>query len=487
MTTGLVTLKSQKTKRAESGAGAGVRPVGGRLYIETYGCQMNINDTELMEGLLADRGFLRVDGPEKADVILINTCAIREHAEQRVRGRIGELQRHRRAHPELILGVTGCMAQRLGPRLIEESAGVDLVAGPDAYRALPEVIESIQNDVIVRGQTLLDLEPTENYEGVEAVRSEGVSAWITVQRGCDHRCTFCIVPYVRGPEKNRSPDAVLAEAHEAVANGFSEVVLLGQTVNSYEADGWDFAQLLRAVAQVDGLRRVRFTSPHPNDVTEELLQVMAEEPTVCRQLHLPVQSGSDRVLKRMVRRYTADAFLEKVELARRLVPGIALSTDVIVAFPGETEAEFEQTLDLMRTVRFDDAYLYKYSAREGTPATRLPDEDFLPDEVGGARLEKLIELHRAIQREINEAEVGEIREVLIERPARSSGDVLGRTEHNKVVAFPGRPDEIGSYATVRLTGTTGATFMGQRLPGHGGPASRVERPESRHQPEPQQH
>ena len=470
----LVSLRSPGTRGAagRSGPGArarrdprarrGPRPFGGRVYIETYGCQMNINDTELMEGLLADEGFVRVDGPERADVILVNTCAIREHAEQRVRGRIGQLQRHRKRRPELVLGVTGCMAQRLGPRLIEASAGVDLVAGPDAYRGLPALIESIQTNAIERGQTLLELDADENYEGVDGVRRQGVSAWITVQRGCDHRCTFCIVPYVRGGEKNRAPEAILAETRQAVEDGFSEVVLLGQTVNSYRFEDWDFATLLRTVSRVDGIRRVRFTSPHPNDVTPRLLEVMAREETVCGQLHLPVQSGANRVLKRMVRRYTAESFLDTVEAARRIVPGIALSTDVIAGFPGETEADFEATLALMRRVRFDDAYLYRYSRREGTPATRFPAADFVPEEVGGERLARLIDAHRAIQREINESEVGDVREVLVERAARSPGDVLGRTEHNKVVHFPGDPREIGTYVHVRLTGTTGATFTGVR-------------------------
>jgi len=423
---------------------------------------MNINDTELMEGLLADRGFLRVQDAADADVVLINTCAIREHAERRVRGRIGQLQQHRRTNPDLILGVTGCMAQRLGRELVGPASGVDLVAGPDAYRGLADVIEAIEENALERGQSLLDLDGGEHYEGVESVRASGVSAWITVQRGCDHRCTFCIVPYVRGPEKNRRPEAVLAEARRAVARGFSEVVLLGQTVNSYRSGAWNFARLLRAVARVDGIRRVRFMSPHPNDVDEELLEVMASEDAVCRQLHLPLQSGSDRVLKRMVRRYTSTDFLDRVEMARRAVPGIALSTDVIVAFPGETDPEFEETLSLMRRIRFDDAYLYKYSLRAGTPATRLPDTDFVAERVASSRLERLIELHRAIQLDIAQSEVGEKKEVLVERRARSEGDVLGRTEENKVVAFGGSPDLIGQYVDVRLTGTTGATFTGAR-------------------------
>ncbi len=438
------------------------RPVSRKVYIETYGCQMNINDTELMAGVLGRAGYLQVDEPSRADVVLVNTCAIREHAERRVRGRIGDLQRHREDNPELVLGVTGCMAQRIGDELVEID-GVDLVAGPDAYRDLGDRIEAIRFGGRPRGQELLELDGSENYEGIEAVRGEGVTAWITVQRGCDHRCTFCIVPYVRGGEKNRDPEAILSEARTAVERGYTEVSLLGQTVNSYRSGDWDFARLLRAVGRVEGLRRVRFTSPHPNDVTPELLEVMAEEPAVCRQLHLPVQSGSDRVLKRMVRRYTAEEFLEKVDLAREVVPGIALSTDVIVGFPGEADEDFQRTLALMREVRFDDAFLYRFSPRDGTPATRFPEEDFVADEVAQARLEELISVHRAIQREVNEAEVGAVEEVLVEGEAKSDGDVLGRTEGYKAVAFPGDPAETGAYRRVRLTGTTGATFRGERV------------------------
>jgi tRNA-2-methylthio-N6-dimethylallyladenosine synthase len=405
--------------------------------METYGCQMNIGDTELMEGLLAERGFFRVPEAAGADVILINTCAIREHAERRVFGRIGQLQQHRRERPDLILGVTGCMGQRLGRQLIEETRGVDFVAGPDAYRRLAELIDSMQHGALERGQVLLGLDAAEDYEGIESVRAEGVSAWITVQRGCDHRCTFCIVPYVRGPEKNRRPEAILDEVRRAAGNGFTEVVLLGQTVNSY--------------------RRA------DNDVTESLLDVMSEQEEVCRQLHLPVQSGANRILKRMVRRYTVEDFLARAELSRERVPDIALSTDVIVAFPGESEEEFESTLELMREVRFDDAYLYRYSRRESTPATRFPEGDFVPDDVGAERLERLIEVQREIQREVNEAEVGRVCEVLVEREARSAGDVLGRTEQNKVVAFADETNVVGEYVDVRLTGTTGATFMGRRV------------------------
>ena len=297
-----------------------------------------------------------------------------------------------------------------------------------------------------------------------------------VQRGCNYRCTYCIVPYVRGPEKNRAAQDVLAEVRTVAAQGIPEVeadlgdqharpevVLLGQTVNSYEHDDWNFARLLRAVARVDGIRRVRFTSPHPNDFTRELVDVMAEEANVCKQLHLPVQSGSNRVLKRMLRRYTVESYLEKIDWVREAIPQIALSTDVIVGFPGETDEEYQATLDLMRAVRYDDAFLYKYSLRDGTPATRLPASDFVADDVAQMRLQGIIELHRAIQAEINRTEVGRSVEVLVERIARSDGDVLGRTESNKVVAFAGDESLIGSFVNVEITATTGATFRGALL------------------------
>jgi tRNA-2-methylthio-N6-dimethylallyladenosine synthase len=439
-----------------------VLPVTRRAFIETYGCQMNIGDSEIMAASLVDQGYVTVGSPEMADVIVVNTCAIRENAERRVIGRIGQLQQHREHNPHLVLAVTGCMAQRLGEGLLGSSSGVDLIAGPDAYRGLGRLVDDIRFGDLTRGQALLAFDADENYEGLTAVRREGVTAWVTVQRGCNHRCTFCIVPYVRGPEKNRDPEAIVAEVRDAVRDGYTEVSLLGQTVNSYRHGKVGFADLLRRVARVDGVRRVRFTSPHPNDVNDSLIEVMAVEQAVCSQLHLPVQSGSDRILKRMVRRYTVDKFLDTVERVRDRVPDIALSTDVIVGFPGETESDFEATLELMRRVRFDDAYMYKYSLRDGTPATRFPEAEFIDAETSGRRLESLISFHRAIQREIQESEIGTVREVLIERVARSAGDVLGRTESNKVVAFPGGADQIGMYADVRLLSTTGATFRGER-------------------------
>jgi tRNA-2-methylthio-N6-dimethylallyladenosine synthase len=482
-------------------------PARKKAYVETYGCQMNVSDGELMQGVLAAQGYDIVARPEDADVVLVNTCAIREHAEQRVIGRVGELNRLKAERPDVVIGVTGCMAQRLGSTLLERAPYVDLVMGPDGYRQLPEALGAIRHGhpgspaarsrpagdrralpvlspvpasrsdtsalqpasaatavldatANVDRLAVLDFRGDENYEGLEVRRSSAISAWVPVQRGCDYRCTYCIVPYVRGAEKNRAPARILEEVRAIAEQGITEVTLLGQTVNSWNHGDWRFPRLLREVARVDGIRRVRFTSPHPNDVTPELVAVMADEPGVCKQLHLPVQSGHDRTLKRMLRRYTVDQYLEKVRLIRDAIPGIALSTDVIVAFPGETDAEYEATLELMREVRYDDAFLYKYSPRDGTPATRLPAAQFIAPDLAQARLQRIIDLHRTIQSEINAAEVGRVVEVLVEREARSAGDMLGRADSFKVVAFPGDAGLVGSYLDVRFTGTTGATFRG---------------------------
>ncbi len=449
-------------------------PRGGRrAYVETYGCQMNIADGELMEGVLEGEGYEIVGVPEEADVVLVNTCAIREHAEERVLGRIGQLSGLRRERPGLVLGVTGCMAQRMGDRLLRKAPAVELVVGPDGYRHLGKALAEVaaRRDRPGRRLAMLDLSPSENYRGLEQRRRSGVTAWVPVQRGCNHRCTFCIVPHVRGPEKNRDPDDVIAEIRAIADDGITEVTLLGQTVNSYRRGDWSFARLLQAVARVDGIRRVRFTSPHPVDVDGDLVEVMAAEPAVCEQFHLPLQSGSDAVLKRMVRRYTNKVFRQKVAMLREAMPDIALSTDVIAAFPGETDDDFRQTLDLLSEIRFDEAFTYRYSERPGTPATRFPREWFVPEDVARERLNRLIGETRFVQTEINRSEVGRAEEILVERPARSAGMVLGRTRRNKAVVAPGGRADIGRYMAVRLVDTTGVTFIAERLPGGTGPGA----------------
>jgi len=425
------------------------------VYIETYGCQMNVSDSELMLGKLSASGYDAVAAPEDADVILVNTCAIREHAEQRVMGRLGEMKSKMKRHA--VLGVTGCMAQRLGPQILERAGHVSIVIGPDGYRSLPLLVENARRG-IKASATEFDLE--EHYEDFKPRRFDKVKAWIPVQRGCDYRCTYCIVPTTRGPERSRRLEDVVREAEGVVAEGMSEVVLLGQTVNSYNDGQCDFADLLRAVGDVDGIRRLRFTSPHPNDFSDRVIDAIADTEAVCEHVHLPMQSGSSRVLKRMLRRYTREGYFECVDRLRRAVPSLSLTTDIIVGFPGESDDDFEETLSAVREVGFDDAYTFKFSPREGTPATRMPESETISDELASDRLASLIETVRAGSRARNLRMLGARKEVLIEKEARRGGLLQARTRDFKTVIIPGEPDLIGTYATVELTGTTGSTFTG---------------------------
>ncbi len=433
-----------------------------RIYIETYGCQMNVADSELVLGVLEREGYVAVDDPAAADVVLVNTCAVRDHAEQKVLSRVGELKRCKR--PGGVLGVVGCMAQRLGPKLLERIPQVDLVVGPDGYRGLPELIARVRAG---GGERAADVEfrGWEHYEDVPPAREAGASAFVTVQRGCDYRCTFCIVPMTRGPERSRKLVDVVREVERLAGTGTTEVTLLGQTVNSYDDGTHDFADLLRAVGAVPGIRRMRFTSPYPTDFGERVVAAMAETPAVCEHVHLPVQSGSSRVLRRMLRRYDRDRYLAVVAALRDAMPGIALTTDIIVGFPGESEDDFRETLSLVEAVAFDDAFTFRYSPREGTPATRL--KDVVPDPVAGERLERLVAAVRGIARRKNVALVGSTHEVLVEGWAKRGDLLQGRTRANKVALFPGPDHWIGSYRMVRFTGTTGSTFaartVGQEL------------------------
>ena len=424
-----------------------------RIYIETYGCQMNVADAELMLGVLAREGYVRTTDPGEADVTLVNTCAVRDHAEQKVLSRLGELKGYKR--PGAVLGVVGCMAQRLGARLLERVPQVDLVIGPDGYRGLPELIARARGE---GGERAADVEfrGWEHYEDVPPVRETGGSAFVTVQRGCDYRCTFCIVPMTRGPERSRKLSDVVREVQDLAAGGTTEVTLLGQTVNSYHDGTHDFADLLRAVGRVAGIRRVRFTSPYPTDFSDRVVAALAETPAVCEHVHLPVQSGSSRVLKRMLRRYDRARYLAVVAALRRAVPGIALTTDIIVGFPGETEEDFQETLSLVEEVGFDDAYTFKYSPREGTPATRL--KDAVADDIAGERLQRLVALVRRLARQKNVALIGTSHEVLVEGRAKRGDLLQGRTRTNKVALLAGPDRWIGTYQWVRLTGTTGSTF-----------------------------
>jgi len=438
-------------------------PSDSTVYIETYGCQMNVSDSELMLGKLEASGYRQVNEPDGADVILVNTCAIREHAEQRVIGRLGEMKSKMKRGA--ILGVTGCMAQRLGPQILERASHVSLVIGPDGYRSLPLLVENARRGART-SSTNFDLE--EHYEDFTPRRFDRVKAWIPVQRGCDYRCTYCIVPTTRGPERSRKLDDVVRETAGVVAEGMSEVVLLGQTVNSYNDGIHDFADLLRAVGAVEGIRRLRFTSPHPNDFSDRVISAMAETDAVCEHVHLPMQSGSTRVLKRMLRRYTREKYFECVERLRTAIPRLSLTTDIIVGFPGESEEDFDETLSAVREIGFEDAFTFKFSLRDGTPATRFPASESVGDDVASDRLGRLIETVRAGVRDSNLRQLGQRREVLIEKEARRGGLLQARTRDFKTVIVPGDSTLIGSYATVELTGTTGSTFTGavvrERLP-----------------------
>ena len=417
---------------------------------------MNVSDSELMLGKLADSGYVSVDQPDGADVILVNTCAIRDHAEQRVVGRLGELKRHMK--PGSVVGVTGCMAQRLGPQLLEKARHVSLIVGPDGYRALPELIEGAR-----RGQRSVstDFDLDEHYEDFTPRRYNRVKAWIPVQRGCDYKCTYCIVPTTRGPERSRALADVVRETEQVVAEGMGEVVLLGQTVNSYNDGTHDFADLLRAVGTVRGVRRVRFTSPHPNDFSERVIRAMAEVPSVCEHVHLPMQSGSTRTLRRMLRRYSRAGYMDCVARLRDAIPGLALTTDVIVGFPGETDADFDETLSAVREVGFEDAFTFKFSPRDGTPATRFPASETVSDAVAAERLGRLIETVRGGARARNMKLLGTRHEVLVEKGARRGQELLqARTRDFKTVLVSGDESLIGTYLTVELTGTTGSTFTG---------------------------
>ena len=426
------------------------------VYIETYGCQMNVSDTELMLGKLTASGYDSVEQPDGADVILINTCAIRDHAEQRVIGRLGEMKS--RMKRDAVLGVTGCMAQRLGAQLLDRVKHVSLVIGPDGYRELPSLIENAR---VGQRATAVEFDLEEHYEDFSPRRFDGVKAWIPVQRGCDYKCTYCIVPTTRGPERSRQLAEVVRETEAVVDSGISEIVLLGQTVNSYFDGTHDFADLLRAVGGVPGVRRLRFTSPHPNDFSDRVIRAMGEIEAFCEHVHLPMQSGSTRTLKRMLRRYTREQYFECVDRLRAAIPNVSLTTDVIVGFPGETEEDFRETLTAVEQVGFDDAYTFKFSLRDGTPATRFPASDTVSDEVASDRLARLIATVRGGSRERNLKLLGERREVLVEKSARRGGLLQSRTRDFKTVMIPGDVSLIGMYLNVELTGTTGSTFIGQ--------------------------
>ncbi|MFI5396752.1 MAG: tRNA (N6-isopentenyl adenosine(37)-C2)-methylthiotransferase MiaB [Candidatus Binatia bacterium] len=425
------------------------------MYIETYGCQMNLADTELLFGHLGQHGYQRTASATDADVILLNTCAIREHAEERVLGRLGELVRHKARRPDVLLGVAGCMAQHVRDRLQAEIPFVDFVVGPDAYRRLPELLGGAADDPLVD----VRLDRAETYADIVPQRDGGVRAWVTIMRGCDKFCTFCIVPYVRGRERSLPAEAIVDQVRQLAGAGYREIVFLGQTVNAYRDGAVDFADLLRRTNAIAGIERIRFTSPHPSDMTEAVIDAMASCHKVCPQLHLPVQSGSDRILANMERGHTVAEYLNLVQRLRRAIPGIALTTDVIVGFPGEEEADFLATCALMREVGYDSAFMFKYSARGGTKAFKWPET--VSGEEKGRRLQTIIALQEERSAAINRTLIGSTTEVLVEGPARRrDGWQAGKSPQFKTVVFPADGTKVGDLAQVRVTAATAHTLIG---------------------------
>ena len=445
----------------DDGASADPAPQDGdppRVYLETFGCQMNEADSALIAGQLQRAGYRRVDDPAAADVILVNTCAIREKAEDRVWGRTSQLLRHRRDNPHLVLGITGCMAEHLKEKVSERAPYLSIVAGPDSYRGIADLVDRAR-----AGAPAIDvkLDRDEVYEGLDpdaAPRSEGPSAYVTIQRGCDKFCTFCVVPYTRGRERGVPPREILRQVRRLADTGHREVVLLGQTVNSYRWDDVDFAALLRTVAQVDGIERIRFTSPYPVDFDDRVIAAMAEEPKVCPQVHLPVQSGSDAVLERMRRGYSRADFLALVQRLRARVPGIALSTDILVGFCGETEDDHRDTLSLMAEIRFDAAFMFRYSDRGITYASRKLADD-VPDDVKARRLQEVIDLQEGFTRASHAAWVGRRVQVLVGGRARRGDRLVGRTPWFHNVLLPLHAGTPGDLVEVDISASTGHSLI----------------------------
>ncbi len=437
------------------------------VYIETYGCQMNEYDSELVKSILVKRGFELSDRFERADVVLINTCAIREKAHQKIYGRLQQLKRERALRKsDLTIGILGCMAQNLKQDLLDGHGEVDFVAGPDSYRHLPELIDASRGTIeptAMLDKAALKLSVTETYTGVDPVRSGGVNAWIAIMRGCDNMCTFCVVPYTRGRERSRDADGVIAEVQALVRDGYKQVTLLGQNVNSYRHGEMRFADLMRRVADVPGIERVRFTSPHPKDFPTDLIRAIADHPKLCKHIHLPLQSGNDRVLDLMRRTYTNAEFRALVDEMRTTIPGLGLTTDVIVGFPTETADEYEETRRLLEDVRFDSAYIFKYSERKGTYAERKLPDDVTPEEKT-RRIVELVSMQKTITGEVNKTFVGSTQEVLIEdHVEKTPGFVSGRTDSFKHTILPGEGIEIGEIVRVEIDRAHGATLYGRAL------------------------
>lgn len=437
-----------------------------KVYIETYGCQMNFSDTEIVLGVMSRYGYNETTDLRESDVILLNTCSIRDNAERKIYSRLDELKFEKRRNPNLVIGILGCMAERLRKDLLEERKMVDIIVGPDEYRKVPELIDNLaetgEKGIAVK------LSRVETYDDITPLRRDGVSAWLSIMRGCDKFCTFCVVPFTRGRERSRSLAGVVSEAVKLAEQGVKDIWLLGQNVNSYSHDGKDFADLLHTVASELPQVRIRYTTSHPYDLSMKLLETMASHDNICKYIHLPLQSGSDRILKLMNRLYTVKQYMEVMKTARSMMPDIGLSTDIISCFPGETEDDHRLTLDAIREVRYDGAFTFLYSPRENTKAY-LMDWSF-PEEVRKRRLDEIITLQREISFDINKSLIGKVKTILVEsRSKKSDEQFLGRTDCNKSVIIPGKfvsdsytmDISAGDIVDVEVRKANSATLFGE--------------------------
>ena len=445
-----------------------IDPSKPKVYIETYGCQMNVNDSEVILSILQDAGYCLTEDIEQANIILANTCSIRDNAEQRIWGRIDQFKLQKRKRSDVIIGIVGCMAERLKDKLLDGSE-VDLVVGPDAYRALPEMLEALRPD---SPQINVLLSREETYADISPVRMDrnGISAFISIMRGCNNVCSYCIVPYTRGAERSRDPHSIVREARQLWENGYKEVTLLGQNVDSYfwkspegEEHNVNFAQLLEMVALISPDMRVRFSTSHPKDISDEVIYTMARHENICKHIHLPVQSGSSIMLEKMRRKYNREWYLERVDKIRSVIPDCGITTDVIAGFCGETLQDHEDTLTLMEKVVFDSAFMFAYSNRPGTLASRKYEDD-IPYEEKTRRLNEIIALQGRMSLKSNEKEVGRILKVLVEGPSKKNPDELcGRASSNKMCVFPSRGEKPGDYCEVEVVSVTSATLLCKRI------------------------
>lgn len=433
---------------------------GGKIYIETYGCQMNTGDSEVILSIMKDNGYAHTQNINEADVVLINTCAIRDNAEQRIWGRLRELRSVKRRHPGMLVGIVGCMAERLREELMERERVVDMVVGPDAYRSLPELVRTAAT-----GSKAINviLSSEETYAEISPVRTDrnGVSAFVSIMRGCNNMCAYCVVPYTRGAERSRPFDTIIAEAEELFDRGYREINLLGQNVNSYKDGTNGFGTLLARVAAISPLLRVRFSTSHPKDISDEVIAIIASNENICRAIHLPAQSGSSRILELMNRKYSREWYLDRIAAIKRAMPDCSISTDIIAGFCTETIEDHEQTMSLMREVGYEFAYMFKYSERPNTKAARTMADD-IDEQEKVRRLTEIITLQRELSFESNRRDIGKEYEVLVEGFSRRSIEHLsGRTSQNKVVVFDAHDFKVGDYVRVRITDCSSATLQGE--------------------------